>query len=237
MKEKKVVINPFRLISPKLDVEASRLAELYEAPPVERTSLEEGLLIMVSKLMEMSRLISKSLIMPDPAKFKRIEELAAEVHEEEKILTGSLVSAPSADPEMLKALVLFPVRLERAGDFLERIANCSQIKARDGIPFSDRAQTEQTRLFGLFGDILKNFRDVLSIRNKVLLQHLQNQHKQLTQMTIDFALAHEDRLIEGLCSPKASSLYIDILDSAKSANQQIRSMSHSLLEIVSAQGT
>jgi Na+/phosphate symporter len=215
-------------------VEVSRLAEHYDAPPVERTNLEEGLLIMVSKLMEMTRLVRKSFIVPDAAKLKKVDELAAEVHEEEKALTGSLVSAPSADPEMLKALVLFPGRLERVGDFLESIANCSRIKSRDGIPFSDRAQAEMEQLFSLFANILKNLRDSLSIKNKILLKHMQKQHEHLHQMTIDFALAHEDRLIEGLCSPKASSLYVDILDSMKSANQQIRSMGRSLLDIISA---
>jgi Na+/phosphate symporter len=234
MKETKVFINPFRIISPKLDREASRLAEHYDAPPVEMTNLEEGLLIMVSKLMDMTRLIRKSFIVPDAAKLKLVDELGAEVHEEEKALTGSLVSVPSADPEMLRALVLFPGRLERVGDFLESIANCSRIKSRDGIPFSDRAQAEMEQLFGLFGNILKNLRDSLSIKNEILLQHMQKQHEHLHQMAIDFALAHEDRLIEGLCSPKASSLYMDILDSIKSANQQIRSMGRSLLDIISA---
>ncbi len=32
MKDKHVFFNPFRLISPKLDREASRLEELYESP-------------------------------------------------------------------------------------------------------------------------------------------------------------------------------------------------------------
>ena len=90
------------------------------------------------------------------------------------------------------------------------------------------------QLFSLFANILKNMRDSLSIKNKILLKHMQKQHEHLHQMTIDFALAHEDRLIEGLCSPKASSLYVDILDSMKSANQQIRSMGRSLLDIISA---
>jgi len=236
MRDKKVFINPFRIISPKLDMEANRLAEVYAAPFLERTNLEEGLLIMASKLMEMNRLIAKSFILPDQAKSARISELGREVHEEEKVLTSTLEIDRSADPEMLRALVLFPTRLERVGDFLESLANCARIKARDGIPFSDRAQAELEGLFDLFGDILRNLRDTLSIRNKVLLSYMKGQHDKLHQMTIDFALHHEDRLIEGLCSPKASSLYMDILDSAKSANHQIKAMTESLLGIVSPQG-
>jgi Na+/phosphate symporter len=234
MKEKQVFFNPFRIISPKLNVEASRIAELVGSPRPEMTCLEEGLLVMVGKLIEIAKLIHKSLIVPDPQKLHRCEALAQEIHEEEKRLTGDLVCSPTTTGEILKALVLFPVRLERAGDFMESLVNVSRIKAKDGIPFSDKAQGELQQLFGLLAEVLGNFRDLLSHRNKALLEHLVEQHKQLHQMTIDFALAHEDRLLEGLCSPKASSLYLDIVDSVKNANIQIQEMSRRLEQIASS---
>jgi len=234
MKEKQVFFNPFRIISPKLDVEASRLEELFEAPPAEMTCLEEGLLVMVSKLIEMTKLIHKSLIVPDPQKFQACESLAQEIHQEEKGLTGDLVCSPTTAGEILKALVLFPVRLERAGDFMESLVNVSNIKGKEGIPFSDKAQRELEQMFGLLAEVLGHFRDVLATRNRALLEHLIGQHKKLHQMTIDFALAHEDRLLEGLCSPKASSLYLDILDSVKNANIQIQEMSRRLKQIAAS---
>ena len=234
MKNEQVFFNPFRIISPKLNVEASRLEKLFESPPAEMTCLEEGLLVMTGKLIEMAKLIHKSLIIPDPKKLQESERLANEIHQEEKGLTGELVCSPNTTGEILKTLVLFPVRLERAGDFLESMVHVSRIKARDGIPFSDKAQKELEELFGLLTEVLTDFRDVLSTRNRVLLKQLIREHEKLHQMTIDFALAHEDRLIEGLCSPKASSLYLDLLDSVKNANMQIEEMSRRLLQIASS---
>jgi Na+/phosphate symporter len=231
MKEKQVFFNPFRIISPKLNVEASRLEE---PAPAEMTCLEEGLLVMAGKLIEMAKLIHKMLIVPDPQKIKRCEALGQEIHQEEKGLTGELVCSPTTSGDVLKALVLFPVRLERAGDFLESMVTVSKNKAKEGIPFSDKGQAEVEQLFGLLTEVLTNFRDVLSTRNKALLDHLINQHKKLHQMTIDFALAHEDRLLEGLCSPKASSLYLDILDSVKNINIQIQEMSRSLKHLAAS---
>jgi Na+/phosphate symporter len=230
MKEKQVFFNPFRIISPKLDLEASRL-EKGLAPPAEMTCLEEGLLVMIGKLIQMAKLIHKSLIVPDPQKIKKCEALGEEIHLEEKGLTGELVCSPTTTGEILKALVLFPGRLERAGDFMESIAHVSKIKAKEGIPFSNKAQAELEQLFGLLADVLTDFRDVLSTRNKALLDHLIEQHKKLHQMTLDFALFHEDRLLGGMCSPKASSLYLDILDSIKNANIQIQVMSRGLKQI------
>jgi Na+/phosphate symporter len=234
MKDKNVFFNPFRLISPTLDSEASRIEELYETAPADVTCLEEGLLVMCSKLIEMTDCVQKSLIVSDSARMGRCAILGKEIHDEEKGLTGDLVCYPDTKGDVLKAIVLFPGRLERVGDLLESILNVSRIKARDGVPFSDKALNELSEMFSLFAETLKTFRDVLLNRNKTVLEHLLTQQKKLAQMTLDFGLAHEDRLLQGLCSPKSSSLYLDILDSIKSANAHIREMSESLLRIANS---
>src|SRR5512146_2581786 len=105
MKDQRIVVNPFRIISPKLDAEASRLADLYESPPEEVTCLEEGLLVMVSKLLQMTDLIYKSFVIPDPEKMKTCETLGAEVHQEEKELTTAIVCSPRTTSEVLKTVL------------------------------------------------------------------------------------------------------------------------------------
>jgi Na+/phosphate symporter len=235
MKDNQVFFNPFRLISPKLNREASRLEELYESPPQEVTCLEEGLLVMLSKLVDMTNLTYKSLIIADPDKLKKCAGLGNEIHAEEKTLTGALVCSPATTANVLKTLVLFPGHLERAGDYLENVAKCAHIKARDGIPFSDKAHAELTELFGLLVEILKTCRDILVTNNRTLLEHTQSQQKRLAQLTMDFALAHEDRLLEGLCSPHASSLYLDILDSVKGANDHLMRITSGLAKLDEAQ--
>jgi Na+/phosphate symporter len=235
MKEKQVFFNPFRIISPRLDAEASRLAEIYESPPAEVTCLEEGLLIMIHKLGEMADLIHKSLIIADGAKLERCELLAREVHQEEKGLTGDLVCSPATTGDVLKTVILFPGRLERAGDLMESLINVAKIKSRDGILFSDKALAELNDLFGLLKKILNNFGDLLLTRNRSLADHLLAEGRRLGQMTVDFALAHEDRLVEGVCAPKASSLYLDILDSVKNVGIHVKEMIESMLKIADAQ--
>ncbi|MBI5251526.1 MAG: hypothetical protein HY912_18710 [Desulfomonile tiedjei] len=237
MKEKQVFFNPFRLISPKLNAEASRLHEIYDSPPAEVTCLEEGLLVMLSKLRESAELTYKSLVLASPEKLERSKILGQEVHDEEKALTGAIVCHPQTTGPVVKALVLFPGKLERIGDFLESVANCSQIRARDGIPLSDKAMTELAQLFDLFIEILTKFSEaILNPRNEPL-EDIVAKEKMLAQMTLDFALAHEERLIDGTCVPKASSIYLDILDSVKNSGSHIRSMAESLLTITESHGT
>ena len=236
MKEKEKVhfINPFRLISPRLDSDLCRLHELLGAPPADISTLEEGLLVMCSKLIELSDTLYKSFVLADEQKFSRSRVLAEEVHNEEKTLTAHLVHLPAASPALLKALILFPARLERVGDLLESVLNVSMIKARDGIPFSDKAMRELKQLFEVFTNMLSNLGEVVTTCDRGLLDHLMSQHGRLAQMTMDFAFAHEDRLIEGTCSPKASSLYMDILDSVRNANRHIRSITEGLVKIAAS---
>lgn len=236
MKSKEIFYNPFRLISPKLDSEASRLEEIYESPPEEVTCLEEGLLIMMNKIIRLTGLIRKSLLIADATKVDECKKLAQEIHDEEKGLTGDLVCDPNVTRgDVLRTVVLFPARLERVGDLLESMLNVACFKAEQGVAFSDKADKELDDLFGLFSDILTNFHDVLVTRNHALLEHILEQCKKFAQLAVDARLAHEDRLLEGLCSPKASSLFLDLLDSMKSAKRNVREMAESLLKLRESQ--
>ena len=232
MKNTEIVFNPFRLISPKLDAEASRLAQLFQVPPKEVTCLEEGLLMMTGDLLKLTALIRKVLIIPDQEKLKECDRLAKEIHDEEKGLTGALVCNPrETTAELLKIVVLFPGHLERVGDFLESILNVVRIKARQGVPFSDKAMAEIGELFDLLTEMLGNFQDVLLTRNRALLERIREQADRVGELAIEFLVSHEDRLLEGLCSPFASSLFLDILDSLKHAAFHLREMSEALLKI------
>ena len=62
MKDKQVFFNPIRMISPKLDAETLKLESLYKHPVSESLTLEEGLLVMLSKLIEMARLVRLGFI-------------------------------------------------------------------------------------------------------------------------------------------------------------------------------
>jgi Na+/phosphate symporter len=233
MKDTRVFFNPFRLISPKLDSEANRLEEMLDTPPKEVTHLEEGLLVMMGKIIEMTQILSQILFIPDQEKMATAERLGKEIHEEEKILTGNVVlgSLDVTPSEVLKAVVLFPGHLERVGDHLESILNCCRIKDREGILFVDKSNQELAGLFGLLIEILTNFRDVLITRNRALLEIIGDQDLRLGQMILDFQAAYEDRLLEGLCPPRSASIIMDILDSIKYANTHIRDMGDILLRL------
>ncbi len=233
MKDTSVFFNPFRLISPKLDTEASRLEEMFDSPPEEVTCLEEGLLVMMGKIIEMTKLVSKAIITGDTAKMDAADKLGEEIHSEEKELTDNVVvCAPQETTgELLKAVVLFPGHLERVGDHLESMVNVSRIKAKQGVLFIDKTNNELNQIFDQLIQIFTNFKDALATGNKDLLNLVINEDKSLRSLIWEFQAAYEDRLLEGVCSPKSASLMLDILDSVRYSNTHVRDMAQTLLDL------
>lgn len=50
-------------------------------------------------------------------------------------------------------------------------------------------------------------------KNDVLVKHLTDKYASLNQIVDAYSQEHEDRLIKGICQPKSSSLYLNIVDS------------------------
>jgi Na+/phosphate symporter len=232
MKDQRIFVSPFRMMSPKLDSEADRFKELHEAPVSDSHTPEEGFLIMMSKLIEMSKILAKSFAVPDQERLSQCDRLAEDVHKWEAVITQDLMAAQSTiGSNLFKLVVRLPVRLERIGDMFQNILACARIKDRQGIPFSDKAQNDLAAIFKMLLDMLTNVRDALVIRNKVLLNHLKSQRETLAQMLLDARFAHWERLEAGFCAPQASSLYLDILDSFTGMNEYVGKISVSLLAL------
>lgn len=232
MKDKRIVVNPFRILSPKLDLEALKIEELYDKPVSESFTLDEGLLVMLSKLIEMNRIIRESFVHNSTAGFEGCHKLASEVHEQEKMLTGALACSLTIPKDLCKSFILFPGTLERVGDYLESILNCCGIKSKEDLLFDDRATEEVEALFKATRELMVNFRDCIISPNKHLLEHVITSAGALEQQCEDYQLAHVERLLVGDTAPRTSSLYLDILESTQSISRHFKQMAQKLLGLV-----
>lgn len=230
MKDKHLFYNPFRMLSPKFDHEVEHIEELHEQPVSEQISLQEGMLVMSSKLIEMCRLLSKCVVTGSTAQMDKCDSLARDVHQQEKILTRNLITS-EVKGRLLQGLIRFPYRLERIGDMFESILNCCRIKAAQGIPFSDRAFSEMDQFFTILLEMMNNLRDAIRTPNKLILEGIIADGKRLNGLLEDFKLAHWERLEAGFCAVEASSMYRDILDSAKSINEYLTKMAETLANL------
>ena len=129
MKDQRIFVSPFRMMSPKLDSEADRIKELHEVPVSDSQAPEEGFLIMISKLIEMSKILSKSFAVLDQERLSQCDHLAEEVHKWEAVITKDLMAAQSTiGSNLFKLVVRLPVRLERIGDMFQNMVAENTIK-------------------------------------------------------------------------------------------------------------
>lgn len=232
MKDQRYLWNPFRMISPKLNSDVGRIEELHKVPVSESHSPEESLLVMLGKLIEMTRILSACYASENAEKLPECEELAQEIHKQEQVTTKSLVgSSSSIGQNLFRVIVRFPSRIERIGMMFENILACCRLKVAEGIPFSDKAKAELAEIFAITTDMLINLRDTLVVSNMVILEHIHMQGKKLSQRVEDARFAHWDRLEAGYCSPQASALYLGILDSFKNINEYVNNMRESLIKM------
>lgn len=237
MKEERVFFNPFRMLSPKLDEEALRIERLHEEPVQGSVTLERGLLMMISKLIEIARLVAKSVQYASPETLERCVALAREVHDQEKVLTRNLVSSDLRG-DIMKGLIRFPYRLERIGDLLESIVRCFRIRARDAVEFGEKSHQEIEQILAALIDMMVNLRDAFQLPNKVILNAVVLEGSKVAEMFEEFKVAHWERLEAGFAAVESSSIYRDILDSSKGINEYLVKMATTLLELGhTSQGT
>ena len=158
--------------------------------------------------LEMLSLTWSSFRRHDAAALDKAEALGRGIHEREKELTeGLLASTPETE-----ALPFIPGHLERIGDAIEGLVRCLRTMDSEGTVFTDRGVHEVNELFERATELLRCACDLTLTGNPVLARHIEIESMRFHDLAADFARAHEERLIEGVCMPRASSSYLTMLD-------------------------
>ncbi|MBM4327130.1 MAG: hypothetical protein FJ118_08195 [Deltaproteobacteria bacterium] len=230
MAQKRLFKNPFRVFSPDVKEEVLRLKGLHQRRVSASTALHEGLLIMLSKLVEMGNILTTALEFGESTSLAECARLAAELLEEERILTNYLVSAGVSADEM-KGLIRFPYRLKRVGDGLLSIENCLRIKSAERISFGEKADGELKELFSALKGMMISLREAFIEPAEGLLEEVINRNKLLAELIEHSKIKHWIRLEKGESPVEASSMFRDILDSLRMANEYLEKMARALLEM------
>ena len=222
--------DPFSSLTPKLDKASLKLEDLHEKPVSATVSLQEGLLIMISKLIKMTEMLSRCIHSVSDLEFNDCYILAKEAHMLEKTLTKQILES-GVTSDQLETLLRFPLRLERIGDMLESVLNCCRIRSEDNLPLSDCAHEELDRLFASVIEMMIGARDAFIEVDRHAVEKILSESKELGRMVADSRLAHWDRVETGVCAYQASSLYLDILDSLETVKRYLERICVSLLEL------
>lgn len=191
---------------------------------------------MCRKTVQMLKLTSEGFRKQSYPSLQNAEKIGKDIHQREKELTETVVRkltgpAGSLSPE--QEFYFLPMHLERIGDNTELLVRAIQMMVREGIPFSDRAIKEIETLFEKSIELLECAQDVILTRNRILIRHIQDEGRRQEQLADEFALVHQQRLIEGVCMPKSSSVYLAILDYLKGIEWHTRLIAQKLSAVPS----
>ena len=146
---------------------------------------------------------------------KDCKEKIIDIRKGESQFTNNITEIISDTPD-LKPYVSIPGHLFRIGENVEKLAELIDKKNRDTILFSDKAIMETTFLLQRMTEILQATAAMILARNKFLSMYVHESQAGVERRAAEYATLHEERLIQGVCLPVASSLYINMLDAIKS---------------------
>ncbi len=168
----------------------------------------------------------------DAASLGEASRLVHLLRQQEQALIHRMVRS-AADPGQPPAgadedAIFVPMHLERAAEHIELLGAAVGRMIRDGVPFTDRATGEIRRLFGAVLELLEGLRDALRTGNRTLVRYIRDAGRDCEAQVNEFALFHEQRLIEGVCQPKASSIYLAMLDHLRGIGWHARQVAENL---------
>jgi Na+/phosphate symporter len=230
MRDKSSFKNPLRNLRNERDIKDCDVETLHTRAVSNSVEVDEGLIIIISKLVEMIRLLIKQLSGSLGELVQPFSRLAGEVHDQSQILTEAL-SSLRLDQQLLNRLIRFPLGLETMGHLLENILECRRTMALSEVMYIDKAYPEQEQIFTLLLDILTNLRDSLQNPSKEALLAVSFQGKHLDKMLLEFEGARGQSVKSGAFVVETSTVWREMLDSAKCANQYAMEISSNLLEL------
>jgi Na+/phosphate symporter len=173
---------------------------------------------MCGQTAEMLRLTWDGFRRLDREALRRAEAIGQAVHRREKELTQWIterVAAALPPSGGHRGLLFAPSHLERIGDYAEDLIRCTRTMASEGTLFTERAIRELNTLFERAIELVECARDAIRTGNRVLFRHIPEEGERFQALASEFALAHQQRLIEGVCLARASSLYLAMLDALR----------------------
>lgn len=174
-----------------------------------------GLIDMLQDIQGMLGAVIRGFNQHDLSALKEAEEIGKRIDRKEKELTPLILESSQSGDEIDRQLINFPGYMERMGDNLESILNTIRTKIKDGILFSDKAVNEINDLFDKTAELVNCIKDLLLTHNPVLLNYVIEKGAEYYNLATDYETEHEERLIKGVCLPRSSPIYLDIIDSLK----------------------
>lgn len=156
----------------------------------------------------------KGFITHKPALLRESKEKFKEILTSRLSYVEKIVGDKEKNEVEKKFVALLP-SFQMVGLAIQNVINNMEIKVESNVLFSQKGLDEIKELLGVSHDLVRDVRDYTVTKNPHLLAQVREHKEKAIRMIDEFANVHQNRLITGICMPKASFLYLDITDSIK----------------------
>ena len=179
----------------------------------------KGKMVLVCQnLMKMLNLASVAFREPTGKSFKEAEEVKDTILQYSSELTSFIISkSPSSEKGKgwAKPYLSIASSFDRMTYNIEGILERVRGKSENHILFSDGAVREVNDIFQEAMRLLEYLPNLITTENKLLGQRIGEEGKSVFEIVNTYSEEHEERLIQGICEPKHSPVYLGILESLK----------------------
>jgi Na+/phosphate symporter len=140
------------------------------------------------------------------------EEVDRAIKEATSQAQAALLGKSEAGKAALLKFISILSHLDIMSENIASLAEPIQKKIQEGVLFTDKAVTQTNYLFNHQTGMLRSLLDIIKTDNEFLKKYLLEEGRILIQLCLDVATEHETRMIEGLCMPQASPIFLAMLD-------------------------
>jgi len=149
----------------------------------------------------------------DLEELKKIKEgVDRDIKEATSQMEAALPGKSETEKTALLRLHSILSHLEIMSENIAGMAEPIRKKIQDDVLFTDKAFSQTNYLFNHQTGMLRSLLDIIKTDNDFLKKYVLEEGRVLIQLCLDVATEHETRMIEGLCMPQASPIFLAILD-------------------------
>jgi Na+/phosphate symporter len=194
----------------------------------------EKMCLVCQSLIKMLKLSFHGFRKLSEESFAKVEEARREVQQQSTELANLIVSKsnlPDYGKEWAKPYLSMASSFDRMAYNIEGILDRLKAMTRDRVLFSDRAIREVNDVFQKAMDLQESLPDLILNQDKHLAQHIGEQVRSVFKIANGFSEEHEERLVQGICMPKSSPMYLGILESLKGIFAHILEVSGKIVSL------
>lgn len=199
-------------------------------------SIKKDLAGMAAVSLKMWRKANQAFMEHDPDLIAEALDFEASLNDYEKDITSDLVElARDAQAADIKPLITIysdiAADLELIGDYCKDILERVQIKIEEKLLFSDDAVKEYEELYAKAEAALDEIACALERDNPQIVKAVLKGQGHIDGLIDEYRQKHNRRLIEGVCTPLACNMFLNMLDFTAAVYYHAKKIAKNLLKI------